>query len=138
MADADVEEISTRAPRTGSDLPPLLRWGWRLISTRAPRTGSDAVADIVQSLCVDISTRAPRTGSDDSGRWQFSRLPPFQPALPARGATGGEQGERLSFAISTRAPRTGSDQFVAIFRERGNLISTRAPRTGSDKVFKSS
>ena len=102
--------ISTHAPRTGSDLParssqsfprdfnprsphgerhkfcPRQRLNPRAISTHAPRTGSDG-GYIVKNLCMEISTHAPRTGSDARERNQFAGDCPFQPTLPARGAT---------------------------------------------------
>ena len=79
---------------------------------------------------------------------------PFQPTLPARGATSlaitvfqallhfnprSPHGERpkaaarkAASAISTHAPRTGSDDWLPCTPEQGKDISTHAPRTGSD------
>ena len=80
-------DISTHAPRTGSDhcwapafrpsyhFNPRSPHGERLhdrtlsavaiaISTHAPRTGSDTPA-IIAPPAEDISTHAPRTGSDN-------------------------------------------------------------------------
>ena len=103
-------EISTHAPRTGSDVS--LRSDAPTgadISTHAPRTGSDAPAWQRPPRWPPISTHAPRTGSDrlrrdafPSGRYFNPRSPhgerrttaarscggcTFQPTLPARGAT---------------------------------------------------
>ena len=83
-----------------------------------------------------------------------SSFPPFQPTLPARGATGRNQAaKRREGGISTHAPRTGSDttkkpsptwsRFQPTLPARGatgytqelnkiRQISTHAPRTGSD------
>ena len=56
------------------------------ISTHAPRTGSDA--DYVEnSDDIDISTHAPRTGSDGKRAGIHEGQRSFQPTLPARGAT---------------------------------------------------
>ena len=59
-------------------------------------------------------------------------MSPFQPTLPARGATRPVPvcGRRRS--ISTHAPRTGSDHQACSQRGRAQRISTHAPRTGSD------
>ena len=58
------KNISTHAPRTGSDhdaeLAFIAQFG---ISTHAPRTGSDVLV-LVQVQVLWISTHAPRTGSD--------------------------------------------------------------------------
>ena len=171
-------EISTHAPRTGSDgdfLPAQLLH--RIISTHAPRTGSDADAALKMAAAMQfqptlpargatflplfvgsygrISTHAPRTGSDPraargAGRpanfnprsphgerhhplYRLLHDEPFQPTLPARGATrrGGLQPHRVR--ISTHAPRTGSDDSVFDLPSYIAKISTHAPRTGSDR-----
>ena len=81
-------------------------------------------------------------------------MEPFQPALPARGATLALAAIVVALGISTRAPREGSDEtsrdamtdggtFQPALPARGAtkalageqaqfLISTRAPREGSD------
>ena len=151
------EEISTHAPRTGSDrflsvascttgafqptLPargatPLesLASNDNDISTHAPRTGSDVHSATTLLSADRISTHAPRTGSDAA-------------AAEKAGVT---------IAISTHAPRTGSDALyhqctfpIADFNPRSphgerrdltpkyrtDYISTHAPRTGSDNTI---
>ena len=132
MADADVEEISTHAPRTGSDQ-----------SATEP--------------CASVSTFQPTLPARGATRRRTHRRPPchnFNPRSPhgerrAAVSTGGK-----ADAISTHAPRTGSDnadsgapKISTHFNprsphgerhlvQRGNLrhvlISTHAPRTGSD------
>ena len=79
--------ISTHAPRTGSDdgapnvRPDLLHFNPR--SPHGERHGCGGCG----SKKPDISTHAPRTGSDAlSAVHPVSRCP-FQPTLPARGAT---------------------------------------------------
>ena len=64
MADADVEEISIHAPRTGSDRLREKTIAVFGISIHAPRTGSDT------AFCPSACTKRP-----------------FQSTLPARGAT---------------------------------------------------
>ena len=56
------------------------------ISTHAPRTGSDQVRFPNISQLI-ISTHAPRTGSDRQAVGYIRRQELFQPTLPARGAT---------------------------------------------------
>ena len=86
---------------------------------------------------------------------------PFQPTLPARGATASSlptgrwasnfnprspHGERRRAsqpppeppAISTHAPRTGSDQLSSEVSRGRAGISTHAPRTGSDEFVSGS
>ena len=79
------------------------------ISTHAPRTGSDVAAIYEFVETPEISTHAPRTGSDGLLVQPHSRLAPFQPTLPARGATRDGMGNPAGQRISTHAPRTGSD-----------------------------
>ena len=105
-----VLEISTHAPRTGSDpgvcIPPVIFWNFyprsphgerrsrlRLAARAArhfnPRSPHGERLRLLFAVAGrDISTHAPRTGSD------WSSLPcvaqsqsKFQPTLPARGAT---------------------------------------------------
>ena len=148
-----MEGISTHAPRTGSDSALPYRSGLRKISTHAPRTGSDErLVDIMAD--VIISTHAPRTGSDPSADAVWRTVVPFQPTLPARGATpatepcasanifqptlpargatAGEPGLCYRADISTHAPRTGSDPVLPAPCSPRLFISTHAPRTGSD------
>ena len=56
--------ISIHAPRTGSDVKPLINGGDKVISIHAPRTGSDVRAHGLQYRLIQISIHAPRTGSD--------------------------------------------------------------------------
>ena len=80
--------ISTHAPRTGSDMVVIYNGERVKISTHAPRTGSDFIILCNVDQLFDISTHAPRTGSDVL-HIAFLVLVPvtFQPTLPARGAT---------------------------------------------------
>ena len=75
-----------------------------------PARGATAWTAGMLSWTRRISIHAPRTGSDLSRQSNRRKNEAFQSTLPARGAT-----------------------FVAVFRERGDLISIHAPRTGSDQ-----
>ena len=57
------------------------------ISTHAPRTGSDRKSSAAIIAGRAISTHAPRTGSDGVTMHEASLMLAFQPTLPARGAT---------------------------------------------------
>ena len=149
-------EISTHAPRTGSD---GVRWaessrrkdfnprsphGERLLSSynilwqlsfqpTLPARGA-TLNQLVADNGTEISTHAPRTGSDTISDAPRGGGSIFQPTLPARGATRAAAVRAWNNDISTHAPRTGSDT-----RRRGadgvlGDISTHAPRTGSDSL----
>ena len=86
----DVElfvDISTHAPRTGSDVQHFWKkLRTRRISTHAPRTGSDKRADNSLACAGDFNPRSPH----GERRMFFALTIPkieFQPTLPARGAT---------------------------------------------------
>ena len=102
------------------------------ISTHAPRTGSDTVRGSAGCAARHFNPRSPH-GERPHRRQTHRRSSRFQPTLPARGATDGAERISRRKAISTHAPRTGSD---AIFPQQAVLgsISTHAPRTGSDDV----
>ena len=147
-------DISTHAPRTGSDNPTADPANEAIaISTHAPRTGSDWKPALPRRR-RDISTHAPRTGSDfnppDEGRWHGpfqptlpargatllwlsdNVCPAFQPTLPARGATPAPVELRLGHPdFNPRSPH-GERHFEAHDAAREADISTHAPRTGSD------
>ena len=127
-------DISTHAPRTGSDLEGGgKKWWDALISTHAPRTGSDHPRSL---RCADRRHFNPRSPHGER-RYLFNpprREGKFQPTLPARGATRTGGGAcALAPRISTHAPRTGSD--IGFKSSAGHpAISTHAPRTGSDQI----
>ena len=127
------EDISTHAPRTGSD-PVFLTFPdfckhfnprsphgerqWFSVdkvlpskdfNPRSPH-GERRLPRLFQNLRNGISTHAPRTGSDDIV-YMFIMFPlRFQPTLPARGATSSLVDLPYTNDISTHAPRTGSDR----------------------------
>ena len=115
-----------------------------------PIAGTDGVYDIT------ISTHAPRTGSDEWLDVGFNVTRPFQPTLPARGATSfgvhrqntnyfnprSPHGERQIEYLSARGeddfnPRSphGERHIAQICSAFNVSISTHAPRTGSDGAF---
>ena len=124
-------DISTHAPRTGSDAetlkaeynpiefqPTLPARGATTvkpcvtpvltISTHAPRTGSDQRYSMQPQDAVNFNPRSPHgerhnTRPHSDGRFRF------QPTLPARGATVSNSASIWRILISTHAPRTGSD-----------------------------
>ena len=109
MTFLETEDISTHAPRTGSDELYFLRLLFADdISTHAPRTGSDYQAVSYGLLESDFNPRSPH-GERRACKAQLSATCRFQPTLPARGATSASCLEQFDFEISTHAPRTGSD-----------------------------
>ena len=150
-----LQNISTHAPRTGSDQSRVKALRFVRISTHAPRTGSDSDYPALHGVSghfnprsphgerpekppaahqpPEISTHAPRTGSDlTRGGDERGGGMAFQPTLPARGATYLRGSPALPAPISTHAPRTGSDDVRVAGNEQIVTISTHAPRTGSD------
>ena len=124
-------DISTHAPRTGSDTISLLFCACATISTHAPRTGSDAYHRLTDGREADFNPRSPH-GERHPDYFDLGCFDKFQPTLPARGATKKEKPEAIQHPISTHAPRTGSDVAALPDSIFGLKISTHAPRTGSD------
>ena len=81
-----MEAISTHAPRTGSDLWQVAQEIHTSISTHAPRTGSDQYVDLTSDAIIDFNPRSPH-GERPQGLACLHLQAPFQPTLPARGAT---------------------------------------------------
>ena len=100
------------------------------ISTHAPRTGSDALSCKFSKVLAHFNPRSPH-GERRPPSARESSPKRFQPTLPARGATCRHRGDFCIRVISTHAPRTGSDALRPFPLEFVD-ISTHAPRTGSD------
>ena len=108
-----------------------------------------------QILVSDFNPRSPHGERLRTMPLSFFPTRPFQPTLPARGATSVVTASFGASSISTHAPRTGSDTkrlealegrkkfqptlpargatLLRQWRFRWRRISTHAPRTGSDK-----
>ena len=80
------KEISTHAPRTGSDDAPARFLVGIQISTHAPRTGSDRRPAPGESFRRDFNPRSPH-GERRAPQISPMQAIEFQPTLPARGAT---------------------------------------------------
>ena len=153
-------DISTHAPRAGSDLNGMPRW-YRLmdfnprspcgerperervrheqdfrISTHAPRAGSDRVL-VAYHMFEQISTHAPRAGSDFAHHQKGPVKADFNPRSPC--------GERLMRTACVPSLVT----FQPTLPVRGATtpgmrklvvldISTHAPRAGSDRTLATS
>ena len=154
LADADVEEISIHAPRTGSDAKRHLFPSCREpISIHAPRTGSDERPACTRKSGAYFNPRSPHGERRHSVHRQAGKQQDFNPRSPH-----GERldpltnvaiscdfnprsphGERRIFVQIQRSfwtfqstlPARGATltKFAALFRRR---ISIHAPRTGSD------
>ena len=174
-----ITAISTHAPRTGSD-PPLLKSlirVWSFQPTLPARGATRRTRTFVLPM-IHFNPRSPHgerlfNARRRSPDWAYfnprsphgerpspaispSASSPFQPTLPARGATIVAAVGFLHKVISTHAPRTGSDAppmtsvsppsvFQPTLPARGATaitraakhnvsISTHAPRTGSDSA----
>ena len=84
----DIIEISTHAPRTGSDHPTILHCmkTHKAFQPTLPARGATIYMRVFPSA-LEISTHAPRTGSDKTSGKGERLGKKFQPTLPARGAT---------------------------------------------------
>ena len=125
-------DISTHAPRTGSDgnsyfqIPeyanfnprsphgerpssPLLRRRSTNFNPRSPH-GERRKQPRPDHRLWRISTHAPRTGSDASARTGDRFAPHFNPRSPHGERLAIATGQKVTVAISTHAPRTGSDR----------------------------
>ena len=150
-------EISTHAPRTGSDLGRHQR-GIRRVYFNPRSPHGERRADNLPGLQrSDISTHAPRTGSDNTFWHTSASAFTFQPTLPARGATNARRRmRRLCGDFNPRSPHgerpvvvlidNGLPIFQPTLPARGativmmrssefGKISTHAPRTGSDPCW---
>ena len=81
-----VREFQPTLPARGATIADCAAVRQRQISTHAPRTGSDLPAQD-EPITATISTHAPRTGSDRLVDIMADVIKQFQPTLPARGAT---------------------------------------------------
>ena len=100
------------------------------ISTHAPRTGSDPLPERTEYMILLFQPTLPARGATSGWTLALTSLVHFNPRSP--------HGERrvLGFTvktptISTHAPRTGSDK-LSTYPRAAKTISTHAPRTGSD------
>ena len=104
------------------------------ISTHAPRTGSDTRTERQGAEAMHFNPRSPHGERRGRGCFSDGKVCRFQPTLPARGATVAPLQRVAHVLISTHAPRTGSDDQGADTYE-SFAISTHAPRTGSDVLL---
>ena len=127
------KEFQPTLPARGATRTSCGHHGGRNISTHAPRTGSDFGGRAEGSSDNHFNPRSPH-GERRTSKRQSRKSIPFQPTLPARGATRTSTARTLTRRISTHAPRTGSDPPKPRRCVRTD-ISTHAPRTGSDYIF---
>ena len=158
-------------------MPMTIRKGWE-ISTHAPRTGSDRIAWNSKTARFYFNPRSPHGERLETAHVRDAAIT-FQPTLPARGATDrgrghyqrenhfnprsphGERpadknckvllcyfnprsphGERrtetpnyvLTLAISTHAPRTGSDVCLPCTALKRNNFNPRSPHGERQKL----
>ena len=104
-----IPDISTHAPRTGSDYTLQPDTPSHKISTHAPRTGSDAPGRRERPKTATFQPTLPARGATCLSTKCSRPDSLFQPTLPARGATKRQENDTPDGRISTHAPRTGSD-----------------------------
>ena len=119
--------FNPRSPHGERQKPPTERGKNYDISTHAPRTGSDSKGARFSLQKNHFNPRSPhgeRPQTDDNGISGDI----FQPTLPARGATDAkEENSGFFLTISTHAPRTGSDIFCAVWMLEANHFNPRSP-----------
>ena len=150
---ADLVIFQSTLPARGATTRSIEADGKREISIHAPRTGSDMLPILYAKHPKDFNPRSPH-GERLRGYFLRPRRLIFQSTLPARGATRAEPSKSAKVLISIHAPRTGSDaracggrprkrRFQSTLPARGAtrppialcrpcVISIHAPRTGSD------
>ena len=129
-ADAD-RNISTHAPRVGSDVRPFTSQLYgENFNPRSPRGERQSAKPCCGKRALFQPTLPAWGATVDLA--QAATIQAFQPTLPAWGATCGQVLDWSEQAISTHAPRVGSDSSSAAVR-RSIIISTHAPRVGSDR-----
>ena len=127
-------DISTHAPRTGSDVVILeLSSSTTPFQPTLPARGATRRSRPTESSSI-ISTHAPRTGSDNQPFFFVGVTSRFQPTLPARGATMASRASRSSELFQPTLPARGATKFKRP-HVYYHVISTHAPRTGSDLLF---
>ena len=122
-----LHHISTHAPRTGSDALCCVGGDATDISTHAPRTGSDWRKAPRPEAKEIISTHAPRTGSDETAHIGINVNTPFQPTLPARGATAPTFDERVATIFQPTLPARGATCFVPDSCTPASYFNPRSP-----------
>ena len=174
----EARTISTHAPRTGSDGRGLHQRGrdadfnprsphgerrscaheHRRVPNFNPRSPHGERRQRFAGLRHNaaISTHAPRTGSDGNPVIKHRQIPPFQPTLPARGATMFcQRRQNIGMNFNPRSPHGERHQHhghqpeghhfnprsphgerpdAQLKRFLRQPISTHAPRTGSDLI----
>ena len=119
-------EISTHAPRTGSDAMHTRRTVQQAdFNPRSPH-GERRHASGSAAESADFNPRSPH-GERPDWRGRHRRCGAFQPTLPARGATAFVPRIFACGVISTHAPRTGSDGFSVCVAEPHIYFNPRSP-----------
>ena len=112
----NLSQISTHAPRTGSDGGTVsTSQKERIFQPTLPARGATSTA-VDDGVTMHISTHAPRTGSDDNQR----------------------RAARWRKYISTHAPRTGSDTATASIPPNRRYFNPRSPHGERQAPFATS
>ena len=111
----NARDISTHAPRTGSDeCEAYIAYAAWCISTHAPRTGSDMRRQSQMARINHFNPRSPHGERPTSASSATAALP-FQPTLPARGATPCGCSFQRATQFQPTLPARGATRIVYIF-----------------------
>ncbi len=122
------KEFQPTLPARGATPPKPRRCARTDISTHAPRTGSDKDVDTYRADTLKISTHAPRTGSDRDITGERLVSEEFQPTLPARGATGrASKGARFSLQFQPTLPARGATFLLLLHFTLYHDFNPRSP-----------
>ena len=97
------------------------------ISTHAPRTGSDRKPPSPPRRDMRFQPTLPARGATSGSKCGRSAAAVFQPTLPARGATCARKEGSHDLQISTHAPRTGSDAVTSPAPRLSCYFNPRSP-----------
>ena len=126
----EAEKFQPTLPARGATESACERLYLLQISTHAPRTGSDGIKFRFNLSHIDFNPRSPH---GERPRWTGLQLvcKIFQPTLPARGATYNIPILCTLIDISTHAPRTGSDDGWKKLCEKASAFQPTLPARGA-------
>ena len=124
--------ISTHAPCTGSDTPEqVFDRRAKRISTHAPRTGSDTAERRRERCLTHFNPRSPHGERRDWGWGVDSNGKPFQPTLPARGATALLAQYAIPCEFQPTLPARGATTIAEAQKARGKKFQPTLPARGA-------
>ena len=121
-------QISTHAPRTGSDEKKVTFLPLTEISTHAPRTGSDCPLSVRRPVPSNFNPRSPHGERPHVLHAQPTKTAVFQPTLPARGATSRiPSGTSSCTTFQPTLPARGATLSLCLCRSAAGYFNPRSP-----------